>query len=200
MEEKDKAFGTNVSPDRPGSSEGIGMPTQGSTKPDSGSGFGAQSPSSSAGTGDLASGFGVTEGSDLGGSSGRSAGGLSTGDSLGSDIESHECSHCGSQHVKGSETQGFDKILNAVGINDQAIQKMRESLENLDLDSYFTQAKEYLGESATKAKSYAKDHKSIIGTALAVVAVGAGVLIAVNRKSGDRWLTPRIDDRDINRV
>jgi len=200
MEKKDNAFDVKVSSDRTGGSEGIGLPTGGSSRSGD-SQFGAQS---SSGTGNTTSGgFGVTDASDLGSSSGRTPGsptGSAAGSNLGSTSEFHECATCGERHMKGAETQGFDKILTTVGINERAIEKMRESLENLDLDGYFSQAKEYLGESATKAKQYAKDNKAIIGTALALVAVGAGVLIAANRKGNESWVTPRIDDRDIDRV
>lgn len=194
MEKEDNAFNVQMSSDRPGSSEGIGLPSKSSGRSETGSEFGAQSPDSGSGlSGRPDAGFGVTDASDL------SASGTSS-DTKTTSRESHECTHCGQSHVKGSDLQGFDKILGSVGINEQAIQKMRESLENLDLDGYFTQAKEYFGDSATKAKSFAKDHKAIIGAALAVVAVGAGVLIATKSKSGDRFVTPRIDDRDMPHV
>jgi len=199
MEKKDDAFDVKVSSDRTGNSEGIGLPTDSSIRPGENQ-FGAQS---SSGTGNSAGGFGVTGASDFGGTSkaADSSFGIPSGTNLGSDIEFHECASCGERHVKGSDAQGFDKILSTVGLNDAAIEKMRASIENLDLDSYFNQAKEYLGDSATKAKQYAKDNKTLIGAALAVVAVGAGVLIAANRRSSsDQWVTPRIDDRDINRI
>lgn len=179
MEKNDDSSNLQSSSDRPGKSEGIGLPSQ-----SSGSGVRQDA------------GFGVTGAFD--GSASES--GSARDNRKFATSESHECTHCGQSHVKGSDLQGFDKILGTVGINDQAIQKMRESLENLDLDSYFAQAKEYFGDSATKAKNYAKDHKAIIGAALAVVAVGAGVLIATKSKSGDRFVTPRIDERDIPRA
>jgi hypothetical protein len=199
MEKNDNAFNVQMSSDRPGSSEGIGLPSQSSGGSSTGTEFGAQNPSPSSGLGNRSTaGFGVQEGSD------RSA--LGTGPAaesqsgLESDAQYHECAHCGHTHMKQTEMQGFDKILGTVGLNEEAIRKMRESLENLDLDGYFTQAKEYFGESAEKAKNYAKDHKkAVIGAALAIVAVGAGVLIASKSRSSDKFVTPRIDERDLPR-
>lgn len=198
MEKNDNAFNVQMSSDKPGNSEGIGMPTRSSGSSSAGREFGAQSPTSSSGRTDQpGSAFGVTGATDPAAPGASSATGTPKS-GLESAAEYHECAHCGQTHLlQPTETQGFDKILGSVGLNEQAIRKMRESLENLDLDSYFAQAKEYLGESATKAKNYAKDHKAVIGAALAVVAVGAGVLIAAKSKSGDKFVTPRIDERDI---
>ena len=203
MDSKDNTFDQKTGTGRPGSSEGIGLPTQGSSRSAGEGALGGQSTISSMGTDQPKEGFGVTGASDLGGSlagTGAATGGVSFAGKTGSEADYHECSSCGERHMRGADAQGFDKILSTVGLNDKAIEKMRESLENLDFDSYFTQAREYLGESASKVKTYAKDHKTVIGTALALVAVGAGVLIASKRRGSEQWVTPRIEERDINRV
>lgn len=197
MEKNDNAFNVQMSSDKPGNSEGIGLPSQSSGGSSTGGEFGTPSPSPSSGLGNRsAAGFGVQEGSDRS-ASGTGSGAASLQSGLESDNQYHECAHCGHSHTKQTETQGFDKILGTVGLNEEAIRKMRESLENLDLDGYFAQAKEYLGGSAEKAKNYAKDHKAVIGAALAIVAVGAGVLIASKSKGSDKFVTPRIDERDL---
>lgn len=197
MDSKDKTFDSGTG--RPGSSEGIGLPAEGSSRP-AGGALGARSATSSMSTDQPKEGFGVTGASDLGGALTGSGSATGISGSGKTDADYHECSTCGERHLRGADAQGFDKILSTVGLNDKAIEKMRESLENLDFDSYFTQAREYLGESASRVKTYAKDHKTVIGTALAVVAVGAGVLIAAKRRGNEQWVTPRIEERDINRV
>ena len=96
-------------------------------------------------------------------------------------MSSHACATCGQQHVSG-EGAGLDKLLKNVGLSDTAISAMHESLENVDLESYFNQAREYLKDSSTKARDFAKENKGTIAAAAAVVAAGAGLLIAINRK------------------
>jgi hypothetical protein len=82
-------------------------------------------------------------------------------------------------------------MLAKLGISDEAIAKMRSSLENLDFEAYFGQAKEYLTRNATKARDYAKENKKTVAAAVGAVALAAGVLIALKLR-GDR----NADDRD----
>jgi hypothetical protein len=127
----------------------------------------------------------------FGTSSAPGTGESSTGSDISTNVrsmESHTCTTCGEQHTPGSEAS-FEKLLGRLGLSEEAITRMRGSIENLDLESYFNQAKDYLGKQATKARDYAKDNKKVIAGALGVVAVAAGVLIAMKNRSGD-------DDRD----
>jgi hypothetical protein len=106
--------------------------------------------------------------------------------------ESHPCTTCGEQHIPGTTEAGFEAMLGKLGLSEDAIAKMRASLENLDFESYFNQAKEYLGRQTTKARDYTREHKAAVGAAIGAAAVAAGVLIALKIR-GDKGAD---DDRD----
>lgn len=106
--------------------------------------------------------------------------------------EPHPCTTCGETHTAGTTEAGFENMLGRLGLSDEAIGKMRTSLENLDFEGYFNDAKKYLGKQATKARDYTKENKTVVAAAVGAVAVAAGVLIALRLK-GDRVIE---DDRD----
>ena len=105
-------------------------------------------------------------------------------------FEPHACSNCGEQHIAPSEA-GLEKMLSKLGMSDDVIGKMRTSLENLDFEAYFAQAKDYMSRNATTARDYAKENKKTVAAAVGAVALAAGVLIALKMR-GDR----NADDRD----
>jgi hypothetical protein len=96
--------------------------------------------------------------------------------------EPHPCPTCGEQHAAGTTEAGFEAMLGKLGLSDDAIAKMRTSLENLDMEAYFNHAKEYLGRQAVKARDYTREHKAAVGAAVGVAAVAAGVLIALKMR------------------
>ena len=104
-------------------------------------------------------------------------------------FEPHACSTCGEQHIAPSEA-GLEKMLSKLGMSDEVIGRMRTSLENLDFEAYFAQARDYMSRNATRAKEYAKENKKTVAAAVGAVALAAGVLIALKMR-GDR----NADDR-----
>jgi hypothetical protein len=107
-------------------------------------------------------------------------------------FETHTCPICGEEHVPASAA-GLEKMLAKIVLSDEAIAKMRSSLENLDFEGYFNQAKDYVGKQSAKARDYAKDNKkTVAAAAVGAVAVAAGLLLA--RKLRNERLGG--DDRD----
>lgn len=140
-------------------------------------------PGSADGTG---SGFGNSDrGGDIGLTSGSEMGGFSSGTSgFGDRPNEGDTASLLNENLSGDklgDTKSFERVLKDLGIPDSTVEKMRESIENLDLENYFNQAKDYLKDATAKAKTIAKDNKAIVAGALAVVTIGAGVLLAISR-------------------
>src|SRR5438270_2126672 len=88
------------------------------------------------------------------------------------------CEHCGQPTNRGLET-----FLGRLGISDDMINNLKSSMQNVDLDEYLDTAREYLKDSGNKATSYAKENPGKVAAGVAVLAVGAGLLIsAMNRE------------------
>lgn len=154
---------------RPGSTDGTG------------SGFGSSDSSGVSGsTFDRSGDIGLTSGSEVGGfSSGTSGFGNRANEGDTASLLNENLS--GDNASKLGDTKSFERVLKDLGIPDSTVEKMRESIENLDLENYFNQAKDYLKDATAKAKTIAKDNKAIVAGALAVVTIGAGVLLAISR-------------------
>jgi len=167
--------------DTPYNSGGFGAPT----------GFGSGTGSTgtgSTGTGSTGTGSGGTGSSGMGGSS-TGSGGSSTG-GTGSDVTSSmsggtthsgtgPCPTCG--QASGS---GLEQFLGRIGISEDMINNLKSSFANVDIEEYLTTAREYLKDGrdylkdgSGKATTYAKDNPGKVAAGVAVLAVGAGLLI-----------------------
>jgi hypothetical protein len=122
-------------------------------------------------------GFGTSSGSDLGGgaSSVGSTGSSSFGaTNTGSDI----CPTCGQ-----SKNRGLEQFLGKLGISEEMIGNLKTSMQNVDIDEYLNTARDYLKTGSNKATSYAKENPGTVAAGVAVLAVGAGLLIrALNKE------------------
>ena len=108
------------------------------------------------------SGFGQSNVSDKGMSSSRGTG-------------SGVCEHCGQPL-----NRGLEQFLGKLGVSDDAINNIKNQLQNVDVEEYLNKARDYVKES--KATQYAKDNPGKVAAGVAVLAVGAGLLIsALNR-------------------
>ncbi len=86
----------------------------------------------------------------------------------------HNCSTCGMEH--GRVNRGLEQFLGRLGISE-------EMVNNLDVEEYLNTAREYLKNGSGKATSYAKENPGKVAAGVAVLAVGAGLLIsALNRE------------------
>ncbi|HEV7921940.1 MAG TPA: hypothetical protein VGR02_14215 [Thermoanaerobaculia bacterium] len=123
-------------------------------------------------------GFGASSGSDLGGGStgiGNNTGSSSFGaTNTGADI----CPTCGQ-----SKNRGLEQFLGRIGISEEMINNLKNSMQSVDVDEYLNTARDYLKTGSTKATSYAKENPGTVAAGVAVLAVGAGLLIrALNKE------------------
>lgn len=138
------------------------------------------------------SGIGINSGSDMGntgkpagstmnsGSTGNAGFGAATGSDTGT------CAHCG--QPLGGQNKGLEQFLGRIGISEEMINNLKSQMQNVDVEEYLNTARDYLrgaGDKAktasTKAGQYAKDNPKAVAAGVAVLAVGAGLLINAMR-------------------
>lgn len=107
------------------------------------------------------SGFGTASANDTGAS--RNASGV--------------CEHCGKPLHRGLE-----EFLGRLGISDDMINNLKSSMQNVDVEEYLNTARDYLKSNSEKAKSFAKDNPGKVAAGVAVLAVGAGLLISALKR------------------
>jgi hypothetical protein len=118
------------------------------------------------------SGFGSTSGFDNG-TTPTSTGGTGTMASTSSGV----CPTCGQ-----SRNRGLEQFLGRLGISDDMINNLKTSMQNVDVEEYLNTARDYLKGGTDKATTYAKENPGKVAAGVAVLAVGAGLLIsALNR-------------------
>src|SRR5438445_6590342 len=106
--------------------------------------------------------------------------GSSATDSRASTSGSFSCPHCGKSIP--AVNRGLDQFLGKLGINDEMIGNLKSSMQNVDVEEYLNTAREYLRSGSDKARTYAKDNPGKVAAGVAVLAVGAGLLLsALNR-------------------
>ncbi len=89
------------------------------------------------------------------------------------------CPQCG-QPLGGN--RGLEQFLGKLGISEEMINNLRAQMQNVDIDEYLNTAREYLKSSGEKAKTFTKENPGKVAAGVAVLAVGAGLLIsALNR-------------------
>jgi hypothetical protein len=91
------------------------------------------------------------------------------------------CPTCG-QSGAATTTSGLEQFLGRLGITDEMIANLKTSIQNVDVEEYLNTARDYLKGGSEKATSYAKENPGKVAAGVAVLAVGAGLLIsALNR-------------------
>lgn len=92
------------------------------------------------------------------------------------------CTHCG-QPIGGA-SRGLDEFLGKIGISDEMVRNLKTSMQNVDVEEYLNTAREYLKsagtklkDGSTKATQFSKDHPGKVAAGVAVLAVGAGLLL-----------------------
>lgn len=105
--------------------------------------------------------------------------GSSTQGSTGTSSSTGVCATCG-QSIGGS--RGLEQFLGKLGISEEMIDNLRSQMQNVDVEEYLNTARDYLKSSSEKAKSFTKENPGKVAAGVAVLAVGAGLLIsALNR-------------------
>jgi hypothetical protein len=136
------------------------------------------------GFGQSNSGFGTTSSTDRG----VSPAGFNTG-STSAGTDSETCAHCGAA-IGDNQRKGLEQFLGKIGISDDMVNNLKSSLQNVDVEEYLNTAREYLKTGTTKSGTFAKQNPGKIAAGVAVLAVGAGLLISSLR---DRDESARID-------
>jgi len=79
--------------------------------------------------------------------------------------------------------RGLEQFLGKLGISEEMIGNLKNQMQNVDVEEYLNTAREYLRTGGDKAKSFAKENPGKVAAGVAVLAVGAGLLIsALNRE------------------
>lgn len=107
--------------------------------------------------------------------------GWGTGTGVGAQSSSEVCEHCGQPL---NQSRGLEQFLGRLGISEEMISNLKSQMSNVDIEQYLDQARDYLRmandkvqPAAEKAQRYAKENPGKIAAGVAVLAVGAGLLI-----------------------
>jgi hypothetical protein len=119
-------------------------------------------------------GFGSTTGSTT-----------STGGMNNSGVTSSEGATCPTCGQSTSGSKGLEQFLGRIGITEEMVNNIRSSIANVEVDQYLNTARDYLKDSSGKATSYAKENPGKVAAGVAVLAVGAGLLISAMKKDSD---------------
>lgn len=94
-------------------------------------------------------------------------------------IPTEICEHCGASLTNPT---ALEQLLSRLGLNEQMIDKLKKSLADTDVDEYVATAREYLKKGGDKAANFTKENPGKVAAGVAVLAVGAGLVIsALNR-------------------
>lgn len=99
--------------------------------------------------------------------------------SMGKGSNGGACAHCGQSLEQNG---GVEQFLGKLGITDETLANLKSSLQNADFDEYLNTAREYLKAGSSKATSYTKENPGKVAAGVAVLAVGAGLLISALNK------------------
>jgi hypothetical protein len=91
------------------------------------------------------------------------------------------CAHCGQAL---NQNRGLEDFLQRIGITEEMIGNLRTQMQNVDIEEYLETARQYfktasgkVKETSDKATKFAKDNPGKIAAGVAVIAVGAGLLL-----------------------
>jgi hypothetical protein len=82
------------------------------------------------------------------------------------------CASCGQPM-----NRGLEQFLGKLGITDEMIGNLKNQMQNVDVEEYLNTAREYLKTGGDKAKTFAKENPGKVAAGVAVLAVGAGLLL-----------------------
>ncbi|HEX9161348.1 MAG TPA: hypothetical protein VF980_06535 [Thermoanaerobaculia bacterium] len=132
------------------------------------------------------SGFNTTTGSDRPSSTGPSMGSGPTnfgaaGTGIGTHSATEVCAHCGQPL---HPNRGIEEFLGRIGISEDMINNLKTQMQNVDIDEYLNTARDYFKSAgktmktgSDKAGQFAKENPGKVAAGVAVLAVGAGLLL-----------------------
>jgi len=83
------------------------------------------------------------------------------------------CPTCG----RSANAAGLEQFLGKLGISDEMIRNLRSSIDNVDVEEYLNTARDYLRTGGNRAAAFAKENPGKVAAGVAVLAVGAGMLL-----------------------
>ena len=89
------------------------------------------------------------------------------------------CPDCGAVIIPDQEVHS---LLGRLGITEDMIASLKSSLENVGVEDCLTTARDYLKVSSSKAARFAKQNPGKVATGVAVLALGAGLLVSSMRE------------------
>jgi hypothetical protein len=134
-------------------------------------------------TGSTTSGSNMSSGSSMGAAGTAGSGTTLNTGGTGSMAGGHSatCDSCGRPI---GENRGIETFLARIGINEEMINNLKSSFQNVDIEEYLNTARSYMKDSgnflkdrSAKAGSYAKENPGKVAAGVAALAVGAGLLI-----------------------
>ncbi len=100
---------------------------------------------------------------------------------IGTTSASEICPHCGQPM---NQNRGLEQFLGRIGISEEMINNLKTQMQNVDVEEYLNVARDYLKTAtdrvkpaADKAQRYAKENPGKIAAGVAVLALGAGLLL-----------------------
>jgi hypothetical protein len=88
----------------------------------------------------------------------------------------------------GATTRGItipaelEQFLGRLGINEETLENLKSALQNVDVEEHLNTAREYLRNTSEKAKVYTKENPAKVAAGVAVLAIGAGLLISALKR------------------
>lgn len=92
------------------------------------------------------------------------------------------CPTCGAHKGTGCNAS-LDQFLGRIGISDEMIRDLKSSMQNVDVEQYLDTARDYLKAGGNRAGRFAKENPGKIAAGVAVLAVGAGLIISAMSRS-----------------
>ena len=74
------------------------------------------------------------------------------------------------------------EFLGKLGISDDMIDNIKSQVQNVDVEEYLNTARDYLRSGGDKAKTFARENPGKVAAGVAVLAVGAGLLISALKR------------------
>jgi len=90
----------------------------------------------------------------------------------------------GAENEKGF-AGGIAEMLEKLGLNEQQLKAVRDSIEGLNVEESLEKARTYVNDSLNKAREYAKQNPGVVIGGLSALVIAAGLLTAstIKRRS-----------------
>jgi hypothetical protein len=76
-----------------------------------------------------------------------------------------------------------EQFLGRFGINEETLKNLKTMLQDVDVEEQLNTAREFLRENSEKAKTYTRENPAKVAAGVAVLAIGAGLLISALHKN-----------------